>query len=72
MTPHRPATDLWDDGAVEVHPVQPFQARKRYVCPACNTHIAPGNGHVVVVPNEAPDLRRHWHRPCWAMRHRRR
>ena len=27
--------------------------------------IAPGTGHWVVVPKEAPDLRRHWHRGCW-------
>ncbi len=52
--------------------VQPFQATKHYQCPGCNTGIAPGTGHVVAVPLEAPDLRRHWHRPCWAMRHRRR
>ncbi|MBW3579843.1 MAG: hypothetical protein KY447_10930 [Actinobacteria bacterium] len=63
---------LWDDDAVEVRRVQPFQARKRYTCPGCNNAIVPGAGHVVAVPQRAPDLRRHWHHPCWAMRHRRR
>ena len=72
MTPPRPADDRWDDEAVEVRTVQPYQARKGYLCPGCNTGIVPGTGHVVAVPHEAPDLRRHWHRPCWAMRHRRR
>ncbi len=57
---------------VEVRHVQPFQATKRYVCPGCHSAVAPGTGHEVVVPRDAPDLRRHWHTPCWAMRHRRR
>ncbi|MBW3573783.1 MAG: hypothetical protein KY450_02815 [Actinobacteria bacterium] len=72
MKRHRPATDLWHDDAVEVRPVQPFQALKRYTCPGCHTDIAPGAGHLVAVPRDAPDLRRHWHRPCWSMRARRR
>ncbi len=68
----RPASDLWGDSAVEIRRVQPFQAKKRYTCPGCNTDIAPGAGHLVAVPHDAPDLRRHWHHPCWAMRDRRR
>ncbi|MBT8198182.1 MAG: hypothetical protein KJO84_06735 [Acidimicrobiia bacterium] len=48
-----------------VVPVQPYQARKSYVCPGCESEIAPGTGHVVVIPELAPDLRRHWHRGCW-------
>ena len=50
---------------VEVRRVQPYQATKTYVCPGCNQEIRPGTGHVVVVPLDAPDLRRHWHHPCW-------
>ena len=45
--------------------VQPYQARKSYLCPGCEKEISEGTGHVVVVPQEAPDLRRHWHRGCW-------
>ena len=60
------------DADVEVRRVQPFQATKRYLCPGCNQHIEPGTGHVVVVPRDAPDLRRHWHTPCWDERGRRR
>jgi hypothetical protein len=63
---------LEDDGAVEVRRVQPYQAAKPYLCPGCNQEIAVGTGHLVVVPVDAPDLRRHWHRPCWAHRARRR
>jgi len=53
---------------VEVRRIQPYQARKPYLCPGCNQDIAAGVGHVVVVPLDAPDLRRHWHHPCWANR----
>lgn len=52
-------------GPLDVRRVQPYEATKRYQCPACNRDIPPGTGHVVVVPVEAPDLRRHWHRGCW-------
>ncbi|NNC75222.1 MAG: hypothetical protein HKN93_06890 [Acidimicrobiia bacterium] len=48
-----------------VVPVQPYQAKKSYVCPGCESVISPGTGHVVVIPELAPDLRRHWHRGCW-------
>jgi hypothetical protein len=57
---------------VQVRRVQPYEAVKAYVCPGCNQEIPPGVGHVVVVPVDAPDLRRHWHHPCWANRDRRR
>ncbi len=52
-------------GADIVTPVQPYQAVKSYVCPGCESRIPAGTGHVVVVPELAPDLRRHWHRGCW-------
>jgi len=45
--------------------VHPYQAVKHYRCPACGHGIAPRTGHYVVVPDEAPELRRHWHRGCW-------
>jgi hypothetical protein len=62
----------WLDTDVEVRRIQPFQATKTYLCPGCNQDIVPGTGHLVVVPLEAPDLRRHWHQSCWAHRHQRR
>lgn len=55
-----------------VHPIQPYQARKEYLCPGCQKAISPGVGHLVVVPEDAPDLRRHWHRGCWFKEGRRR
>ena len=70
LTPRRiedPLTGLDADVTV----VQPYQARKWYRCPGCNGEIMPGIGHLVVVPEEANDLRRHWHRTCldWELRH---
>jgi hypothetical protein len=62
--------DLFDH--VEVQRVQPYQASKSYRCPGCNQDIAAGVGHLVAVPAEAPDLRRHWHHPCWEHRRNRR
>ncbi|HUO45380.1 MAG TPA: hypothetical protein VM470_00950 [Acidimicrobiia bacterium] len=53
------------DLGVTVIPVQPYAARKRYLCPGCMADIEPGTFHVVVVPDYEPDLRRHWHRGCW-------
>ena len=60
------------DGRVTVQRMQPYQARKTYVCPGCNQDIPPGLGHLVIVPEQAPDLRRHWHHGWWAHRERRR
>lgn len=54
-----------------VHPIQPYQARKTYLCPGCGSTIDVGVGHLVVVPEDAPDLRRHWHRGCWYKERRR-
>jgi hypothetical protein len=57
---------------VEVRHVQPYAAVKAYRCPGCDHEIAPGTGHEVVVPRDAPDLRRHWHTACWTRARRRR
>ena len=57
-------------GVEIVNLVQPYAARKAYLCPGCNAEIAPGVGHFVVVPEHEPDLRRHWHRACWFIEQR--
>lgn len=56
----------------EVRRIQPYAAGKPYTCPGCNQTIAPGAGHLVVVPLAQPGDRRHWHAACWAHRARRR
>ncbi|MCB2224880.1 MAG: hypothetical protein KQH83_11990 [Actinobacteria bacterium] len=64
---------MGDPFGVEVAtPVQPYAARKRYLCPGCDGWIGVGEGHLVVVPELAPDLRRHWHHACWHRELRRR
>ena len=55
-------------GEVEVRFIQSYRAAKEYTCPSCNRAIPANTGHYVVVPTEAPDLRRHWHRGCWERR----
>lgn len=55
----------WGHFDVTVTPVQPYAARKPYVCPGCSSVIPEGTFHLVVVPDEVPDLRRHWHHGCW-------
>ena len=52
--------------------VQPYEATKDYLCPGCRREIPAGTGHLVAVPPEQPDLRRHWHRGCWDNRKDRR
>lgn len=69
-TPTDPRVTGPDDEVVS--PIQPYQARKRYLCPGCDNDIEVGVGHLVVVPTESPDLRRHWHRGCWYKERRRR
>ena len=57
---------------VTVTPIQPYSAVKEYLCPGCELTIPQGIYHVVVVPDETPDLRRHWHHGCWHKEMRRR
>ncbi|MEA3503034.1 MAG: hypothetical protein U9R47_09695, partial [Actinomycetota bacterium] len=68
----RPLPNDTNIGDEVVSTVQPYQARKAYVCPGCESSIEPGVGHLVIVPTRAPDLRRHWHRGCWFKEQRRR
>ena len=68
----RPVDDDLVPEELEIRRIQPYQARKPYLCPGCNQDISAGTGHLVVVPLAAPDLRRHWHHPCWAHRAARR
>ena len=57
--------DPSDTEGSEVRFVQPYEATKVYLCPGCNRDIPEGMGHMVAIPPDAPDLRRHWHRGCW-------
>lgn len=66
LVPKRPQHDFWADA--ETRMIQPYQATKTYLCPGCNRDIMPGTGHIVAVPPDAVDLRRHWHKGCWTGR----
>jgi hypothetical protein len=45
--------------------VRRVSSDKEYRCPGCEHVIRPGLWHLVVVPETAPDDRRHWHERCW-------
>jgi hypothetical protein len=45
--------------------VRRVRGDKPYVCPGCGLQIRPAVWHYVVVPQDAPDERRHWHERCW-------
>lgn len=38
---------------------------KTYRCPGCDHEIRGGLQHLVVVPREGAEERRHWHAECW-------
>ena len=38
---------------------------KVYRCPGCDHEIRKSVSHLVVVPEDSPDERRHWHTDCW-------
>ena len=63
---------MGDPLRVTVNLVQPYAAVKEYFCPGCELTISAGVFHVVVMPDEASDLRRHWHHGCWHKELRRR
>ena len=58
-------------GRVSVRPVQPHTGTKHYRCPGCEGTIGPAVFHLVVIPDDEPDLRRHWHHGCWYKEQRR-
>ncbi|MFB3737765.1 MAG: hypothetical protein ACE14W_02225 [Candidatus Velamenicoccus archaeovorus] len=59
----RSAAPVW--ALVPGAEVRRVVGEKPYVCPGCEHPIRPGLWHLVVVPGDAPDERRHWHEACW-------
>lgn len=45
--------------------VRRVSSDKPYVCPGCDLPVRASSWHYVVVPQDAPDERRHWHQRCW-------
>ena len=66
--------ESWPDGDWVIRLVPGSASAKSYRCPGCDQEIPPGTPHLVAWPAELPGPagRRHWHRPCWEQRMRRR
>jgi len=65
-------TESGPDGDWVVRTVSGEAATKTYRCPGCDHELAPGVPHVVAWRAGDEGNRRHWHRPCWQARARRR
>ncbi len=61
--PARADAPLW--ALVPGFDVRHVGGEKGYRCPGCDHAIRPGIWHLVVVPKDAPEERRHWHTECW-------
>jgi len=61
--PARADAPVW--ALVPGYDVRHVGGEKPYRCPGCDHPIRGGVWHLVVVPKEAPDERRHWHTECW-------
>ncbi len=66
----RSAAPAW--ALIPDHDVRQVVGEKAYRCPGCDHPIRPGLPHLVVVPADAPEQRRHWHAGCWRIELRRR
>lgn len=62
------------DGEWYVRTILAAAATKAYRCPGCDQVIPPGTAHLVAWQADvgSAEDRRHWHRPCWNARLRRR
>jgi hypothetical protein len=47
------------------HRVQQVTNDRSYRCPGCDHLIRPRTTHVVVIPDDDAEARRHWHTACW-------
>jgi hypothetical protein len=67
-----PQTESAPDGEWVIRSVSGSGAAKVYRCPGCDQEITAGLAHIVAWRVGEEDARRHWHRPCWQARSRRR
>jgi len=67
-----PVLESHPDGEWYVRAVTGAAAVKTYRCPGCDHEINPGQPHLVCWRVGEEANRRHWHRPCWQARDRRR
>jgi hypothetical protein len=45
--------------------VRQVASDKEYRCPGCDHMVRADSWHLVVVPLDDADARRHWHTECW-------
>jgi hypothetical protein len=57
------AAPLW--ALVPGYDVRRVSTDKSYRCPGCDLEVRPGVWHLVVIREDVPDQRRHWHEHCW-------
>lgn len=63
-TPSRGAdTPTW--AQAPGYEVRGVGGQKEYRCPGCDHMVRAGIAHLVVVPTDDVDARRHWHTECW-------
>ncbi|WP_304111399.1 hypothetical protein [Mycolicibacterium bacteremicum] len=69
---HTRRVEIGPDGVDhEVRSVPASRADKTYRCPGCDHEIRPGVAHIVAIPLDDVEDRRHWHTSCWTNRSRR-
>jgi hypothetical protein len=61
--PARSAAPTWAD--TPWFDVRHVGGENSYRCPGCDHDIRAGSWHLVVVPLDDVDARRHWHTECW-------
>ena len=61
--PARSAAPAWAEAPG--FDVRQVGGEKEYRCPGCDHTVRAGSWHLVVVPTDDTDARRHWHTECW-------
>ena len=63
--PRRPQAEAPMWALVPGFDVRRVSSDKPYVCPGCERVVHPRTWHLVVVPQDEAEARRHWHEGCW-------
>lgn len=59
----RSAAPAW--AALAGFEIRMVSGEREYRCPGCDHVVRAGSQHLVVVPVDDVDARRHWHTECW-------
>jgi len=69
--PERPSSDAPGWARAPGLEVRSVSSDKVYRCPGCDHEVRARTQHVVVIPPDTPERRRHWHEVCWRQELRR-